>query len=219
VARRQSPDLRRRPAKREPKRRFIIYCEGAKTEPGYFTALRRHCSSVLIEIEPVGVGGEPFTVAGKAVQRAQELGLIPNDCARATDSFEEKDEVWAVFDRDAHEKFHNAVQKCQSNRVHVGRSNPCFELWLILHHEDYDKSDGRHAVQSLCEQVCAGYDKHSVKTPDCTNLMARIEAAIKRAEDQLARRKNEGEEFGCPSTTVGRLVRRILDAAVKSGRN
>ncbi|VUX47032.1 conserved hypothetical protein [Candidatus Defluviicoccus seviourii] len=213
------PNLRRRHATREPKRRFIIYCEGRNTEPAYFRALQRHCSSVLIEIEPVGVGGEPFTVAGKAVERAQELGLIPNDCARATDSFEEKDEVWAVFDRDVHEKFHNAVQKCQSNRVRVGRSNPCFELWLILHHEDYDKSDGRHAVQTRCQQVCTGYDKDRAKTPCCANLMAHVDAAIKRAEGQLARRKNDGEEFGCPSTTVGRLVQAILEAAKKSGRN
>ena len=150
---------------------------------------------------------------------AQKLGLMPNDCARATDSFEEKDEVWAVFDRDTHEKFHNAVQKCQSNGVRVGRSNPCFELWLILHRENYDKSDGRHAVQAQCERVCAGYDRHSSKTPDCSGLLAHVEAAIKRAEDQLARRKNEGEEFGCPSTTVGSLVQAILEAAARYRRS
>src|SRR5262245_10703093 len=40
MMRRPIADLQRRPAIRTPKRRFILYCEGRKTEPGYFAALQ-----------------------------------------------------------------------------------------------------------------------------------------------------------------------------------
>ncbi|HRW59145.1 MAG TPA: RloB family protein, partial [Defluviicoccus sp.] len=136
---------------------------------------------------------------------------------RGAEPFAKNDEVWAVFDVDEHPNFHNAVQRCKDNGVGVGRSNPCFELWLILHWEDYDKGDGRRTVQERCQQVCPGYDKDS-KTLDCTNLFQNVEAAIKRAEDQLARRKDQDNEFGCPSTTVGSLVQAILGAAARYRR-
>ncbi len=213
MARRKPPDLKRRSAKRAPKQRFVIFCEGEKTEPAYFEALRHHCSSSLIEVKPLPAQGVPDTLTKSALEKAKQLRR------KTTDSFEQRDEIWAVFDRDEHPKFDEAVQRCESNGVGVGRSNPCFELWLILHHQNFDRPDGRHAVQAHCERVCAGYDKHSSKTPDCSGLPAHVDAAIKRAEDQLARRKNEGEEFGCPSTTVGRLVQAILEAAEKSARN
>ena len=213
MARRESLDLKRRAAKREPKRRFVIFCEGAKTEPAYFNALRKHCSSALIEVKPLPAQGVPDTLTKNAVAEAKRLRR------KSTDSFEQRDEIWTVFDRDEHPKFDEAVQRCESSGVAVCRSNPCFEVWLILHHEDYDRPDGRHAVQAYCEKVCAGYDRHTSKTPDCSGLLAHVEAAIKRAGDQLARRKNEGNEFGCPSTTVGRLVQAILEAAKKSGRS
>lgn len=211
MARREPPDLKRRAGKREPKRRFVIFCEGAKTEPAYFTALKKRYPQ--IEIVLMKDHGVPDTLARMAVEQAKRLRR------EGTNSFEQRDEIWAVFDRDQHPKFDEAVQRCESNRVGVGRSNPCFELWLILHHQDYDKPDGRHAVQAHCERVCDGYDKHSSKTPDCSGLLAHVEAAIKRAEDQLARRKNEGEEFGCPSTTVGNLVQAILEAAARYRRS
>lgn len=160
-----------------------------------------------MEVVPFPAQGVPDTLTKNVVVEAKRL-------RKSQDTFEKRDEVWAVFDRDIHPKFDEAIQRCESNGIGVGRSNPCFELWLILHHEDYDKSDGRHSVQAQCERVCAGYDKHT-KGLDCSDLLQHVEAAIKRAEDQLARRKNEGEEFGCPSTTVGHLVQAILDAAKK----
>ena len=34
-----APGLRRRGPLREPKRRFILYCEGRNTEPAYYQAI------------------------------------------------------------------------------------------------------------------------------------------------------------------------------------
>ena len=53
-----------------------------------------------------------------------------------------------MFDRDEHPHFDAAVELCKAHHIGVGRSNPCFELWLILHERDYDRYDHRHAAQA-----------------------------------------------------------------------
>ena len=211
MARRRASRLKRRRFTREPKRRFIIYCEGARTEPAYFDALRQARSSALIEIETVPASGVPYTIAKSAKERARSMGLGRQP--KALNSFEEHDQVWAVFDRDKHPRFKEAIALCEAGRVEVGRSNPCFEVWLILHEEDYDKPGDRHTVQARLAVLRPEYDKKGAKTPNCTDLVARVEEAERRADTQLARREDEGEPYGDLSTTVGRLTRAIRDAA------
>ena len=128
------PALKRHRPKREPKRRFIIFCEGKKTEPAYFAALRNECAGAQIEVETIPGVGVPHTVAKSAAERARELALRRR---QAPNSFEENDQVWAVFNRDLTPHFEEAVGLCERNRIGVGRSNPCFEAWLILHVEDF----------------------------------------------------------------------------------
>lgn len=212
MARRTTPKLKRGRYRREPKRRFTIYCEGKKTEPAYFAALRRAYSSALIEVNAIPAAGVPYTLASRAVERARALGLTRRS-RRSLNFFEEGDEVWAVFDRDDHPRFNEAVALCETMGVGVARSNPCFELWLILHIEDFDKPDGRAAVQTHLQKLRPEYNRRRSKTPDCDDLVTKAEDAERRAEVQLARRVNEGASHGRPSTTVGRLIRAILEAA------
>jgi hypothetical protein len=212
MASRRTPSLRRGRHQREPKRRFIIYCEGAKTEPNYLAALRRSCSGALIEVETIPGAGVPFTIAESAADRSRKLGLSTKR-RKVLNSFEEGDQVWAVFDRDEHPRFNEAVALCEKNRVGIGRSNPCFEVWLILHLEEYDKPDGRHAVQAYLRSIRPEYEPDGAKTPNCADLVTRVDQAERRAEAQLIRRESEGSPYGPPSTTVGCLIRAILDAA------
>ena len=94
----------RRKARLEPRRRFILFLEGRKTEPAYFDALKRACRSALIEID-------------------------------------------------------------------------------------------------------------GPKTPDCEDLIRRVEDAERRGDEQLRRREEEDNAFGNPSTTVGQLTTAIREAA------
>lgn len=212
---RRPPDLRRRRYRREPKRRFVLVCEGKNTEPAYFAALSRVWSSALIEVKTIAAVGVPYTVACSAVDWAQSLGLAARS-RKALDSFEEGDEVWAVFDRDEHPRFDEAVALCQEQGVGVARSNPCFELWLIMHDEDFDKPDGRHAVQAHLQKLRPEYDKKGPKKPDSSALVAKVEEAEARAKAQLLRRAKERSPYGRPSTTVGHLTQAIREAAERS---
>ena len=165
---------------------------------------------IEIKIHP-GVG-VPYTIAEKAVEHARELGLDPRS-RRKRDSFEDHDQVWAVFDRDEHPRFKEAVELCRNKGVGVGRSDPCFELWLILHECDYDRQNNRHEVQAELRRLRPEYEIDGAKTPDCEDLIARVEDAERRAEKQLHRREEEDRPFGNPSTTVGQLTGAIREAA------
>ena len=205
-------DFQRRKPRREPKRRFYIFCEGKNTEPTYFAAVKVACAKALIEIKTYSGVGVPATIAAKATELSHSLGVSPKS-RRRRNSFEEKDEVWAVFDKDDHPNFDNAVAQCSQAGVGVGRSNPCFEVWLILHEGEYDRPDGRSAVQAMLEKLRPEYDRHGAKTLDCTDLVSRLEEAEDRAKVQLARREEEGAPYGAPSTTVGNLTGAIRKAA------
>ena len=98
---RRTPNLKRgQGTSGEPKRRFILFCEGKNTEPAYFRAIERVCTSAQIEVQVEPAAGVPYTIAEKAVARAKSAGLAPR--SRRVNSFEESDQVWAVFDRDEH---------------------------------------------------------------------------------------------------------------------
>jgi RloB-like protein len=211
------PILNRRRHRREPRKLFIIYCEGQKTEPAYFAALKRACADALIEIETVPNAGVPYTLARSAADRARELGLSHRS-RKALNSFEEGDEVWAVFDRDEHPRYREAVGLCVDVGVKVGRSDPCFELWLILHEGDFDRPADRHAVQARLRELRPEYDPSRGKTPHCLDLIAQVEEAERRGEAQLQRRANEGNAYGNPSTTVCRLTIAIREAAKQARR-
>ena len=183
-----------------------------KTEPFYFAAIQRVCARAQVEIETHGGVGVPFTIAEKAVERAKALRLGPR-VRRKKDSFEEGDQVWAVFDRDEHPRFADAVNLCNAHGVRVGRSNPCFELWLILHEQEYDKTDDRHKLQALLKDLRPEYDPDGAKTPDCDDMIAHVEVAEQRADAQLRRREDEDNRFGNPSTTVGELTAAIREAS------
>ena len=155
--------------------------------------------------------GDPMRIAKRAITRARELGLTPRR-RRRKDLFEKGDQVWAVFDRDEHPGFDEAVTLCAQNGVCVARSDPCFELWLVLHKDDYDKACTRYDVQKELASLCPEYDKGGAKTPDCDDLVQRVEEAEHRAEAQLRRRVEVGEPHGNPSTTAGRLTRAIREA-------
>ena len=203
--RRRIPDLKRRGPLHEPKQHFVLFCEGKKTEPAYFNAIKRCCGNTLIAVEIVEDAGVPKTIAKRAVKEAKRR-------RRKRDSFEEDDEIWAVFDRDQHPDFKNAVQRCEQHDIGVARSDPCFELWLILHERDYDRSCNRWDVQKDFEDLRPEYDRSGSKTPDCDDMVRRVEEAEERAEAQLRRREEQGAPFGNPSTTVFQLTRAIRDA-------
>ncbi len=198
--------LRRDKPELDPKRRFTIYCEGKNTEPGYFEAIRRiHRNSLLVIHPDVGV---PKTIAERAVRELKQ-GRPARERRRRKSQFAARDEVWAVFDRDEHPGFEDAIRRCQQNRIRVGASNPCFELWLVLHDQDYNAPVRSDQIQSILSQIRPEYRRRRSKVLDFDALVLRVIDAEGRAERQLELRKSVGDPFGNPSTRVGKLTSSI----------
>ncbi len=84
-------------------------------------------------------------------------------------SFEENDEIWVVFDRDDPPRFEETIALCKSHRIKIGRSNPCFEVWLILHIQEYNQIRPSNQVQALLRKLRPEYDKSGAKKSIVTN--------------------------------------------------
>jgi len=211
MAKRRTGTIKRRGSKRDPKVRFTLFCEGRNTEPAYFSAIRKTYTNALVSIEIRPGIGVPLTIAREALKYAKTKGLVQGG-RRGQNLFEREDEVWAVFDRDDHEGYEEAVNLCKENGIGVARSNPCFEIWLILHERDHDRPDDRYQVQKELQRLRPEYARAGTKTPDCEEMMARIRDAEKRGHMLLRRREEERKPYGRPSTTVGHLTRAIREA-------
>lgn len=202
-------NLKRGRPDRKPKRIFHLFCEGANTEPRYFRAIEKAYPGVVVDIDPRT--GVPQTVAAYAVEHARTTGIAPKR-RKPKNSFARKDQVWAVFDKDQHPGYREAVALCERSNVGVARSDPCFELWLVLHERDYDAPCTSSGIQAELGQRRPEYDRQGAKTVDSADMVKRLNDAEQRAETQLQRRDDEGCPYGNPSTTVGRLTRAIRDA-------
>ena len=192
MAKRRTGRIRRRGSQREPKVRFILFCEGRNTEPAYFSAIKKKWTGALLEIKIHRGVWVPITIAQQATKFAKVEGLARN-IRRRRNSFEEKDQVWAVFDRDEHERYEEAVLSCEANGIGVARSNPCFEVWLVLHEQDYDRPDDRHQVQNELQGLRPEYEQGGAKLPNCEEMVDRVKDAEERGEALCRRREDEGD--------------------------
>lgn len=101
------------------------------------------------------------------------------------------DRVWCVFDIDINYNNNNAVQskiaeiqKAKSysdkNKIRLGMSNPCFELWYLLHFE-YTTANMKSypEVQKRLNRYIIDYDK----TKDVYSLLKdKTDTAIKNSK-------------------------------------
>ena len=217
MAKRRTGRIGRRGPRREAKARFVLFCEGRNTEPAYFAAIKKVWTGALISVESRRGVGVPITIAQSAVEFARSEGLTRR-ARRRRNLFEEGDEVWAVFDRDEHERYEEAIGLCETNGIRVARSNPCFEVWLILHERDFDRPDDRHEVQRKLQRLRPEYNAARAKVPDCEEMVVRVMDAEERGEVLHRRREDEGAPHGRPSTTVGNLTRAIRRADCRARR-
>ncbi len=156
--------------------------------------------------------GAPITIAEHAVEFAGGKRSKRGNRGERN-SFEERDQIWAVFDRDEHERYDEAVRLCEENGVRIARSNPCFEVWLILHERDYHRPDDRKEVQNELRRLRPEFSAKGAKIPNCDEMVERLLEAEKRGRELCLRREEEGEPHGRPSTTVGELTKAIREMA------
>jgi hypothetical protein len=188
-----NPNFRRKAPFRDPKRLIFILCEGKETEPNYFKAIRAKKQRCNFKIEiPKNVNG---TNPKKLLQYGKELKKDdPNDI------------VWCVFDHDERPYLNEIIQKMKNAGLEVAFSNPCFELWFLLHYT-YSSSNltSEQAKNELKKKYINDYDKsmsgiYSILEPHQHAAMFAAEQLRKYHSD------NNNDEMSNPSTNVDKLV-------------
>jgi hypothetical protein len=193
----------RRPARgaatRYPKRRLLLVCEGEVTEPEYFRGFERWVRNSTVEILFADDHGVPLTLVEQADRRNQQAN---ERARRERDSYIRYDEVWCVFDVDDHPRLNEAAQRAQAQGIELAVSNPCFELWLLLHFRESPGARHRHDLQHMLADFLPKYDKHL----DFAMLQNGIPDASRRAMRLDQDAEEEGESGRNPTTGVYRLA-------------
>lgn len=121
-------------------------------------------------------------------------------------------EHWLVFDDDRRPGTRDVVSEAAAAGIRVAVSNPCFELWLLLHHQDQTANMGAEAAQRAWRDV-AGPGKDIVAT-DLDDLVERLPDACRRAQALDRKHAQDGSpEASNPSSGVWRLIARLDELA------
>lgn len=114
----------------EPKTmpKIAIFCEG-ETELEYLKAFVAYLSledRVDLQCSAVKDPGAAFKSIASKMLWDRQVGTCPWR------------DVWMVFDRDSHARYHEAYDLVQHFPfMHLANTNPCFEYWLLLHEPNF----------------------------------------------------------------------------------
>lgn len=125
------------------------------------------------------------------------------------------DELWLVLDvdhwadADHVQTFRDVCSEALRKGYQLAHSNPCFELWLLLHLIDLDESRDLPScadVKALLKQQLGGYGKNRISQENFPPET--IKSALRRAE--CLDRKPDDRWPQCTGTHVYRLVKKLV---------
>lgn len=177
-------------------RRFLLVCEGEETEPNYFEALKNTLPTNMIKIDIHGEGKNTLALVNCAIKK------------RITDV-----EKWVIFDKDdcPDKDFNAAIKLAEKNDIKCAWSNQAFELWFILHFEDFASGLHRNTYKEKISSSLKKYD-NKFKYEKNMNMYELLQKygdekkAITRAKKLREKQENKNYATHNPCTTVDILV-------------
>lgn len=193
---------------RDSRVRFLIVCEGEKTEPYYFEALIKDRSSTVRDVSVKGEGCATIALVKRSLEIKKEL-----EKANAM----RFDRVWTVFDKDDFNDFNDAIDLAKKYGFKTAWTNEAFELWYYLHFEYLDTAISRHDYIQKLQNVLRkklndkNY-KYEKKARNTYNLLQKYgsEDLAKRYARKL-RKLHKGDDYANqkPRTEVDLLVEEL----------
>jgi RloB-like protein len=195
----------RRIGKKTPNFLYIAVCEGSNTEPRYLKDFAIDKGNGLVSIQTIEGAGVPVTIVNEAIRvKAETIGTMSKN------GFSQYLEVWAIFDIDDHPNVKQAINKARANGIRVARSNPCFEIWPLLHLESQQAHIDRRVLQKKLERVMPSYKKRKGKMIDYDKIKKYYDLAKDRASSQLREHNRAGAPYSNPSTNIYLLLNNII---------
>lgn len=195
--------FRRQYGRRPKKYTYLIITEGECTEPQYLNEVsQKYRNRIYAQVR--GEGKSPKSLLEKCL-RLQDEGIY--------------DEKWIVFDRDnwTHDEIHQTIRRAQANDINVAISNQSFEIWFILHFENFTARWNRNQYASKIEDLInrnssirsSHYNRSNIQ-PIIEILLSNTKSAITNARRLVA----EYQPMNClvenPSTTIHFLVKSMV---------
>ncbi|MBN1330249.1 MAG: RloB domain-containing protein [Candidatus Heimdallarchaeota archaeon] len=188
--------------------KILLICEGQKTERIYFGRYRARNNGLEILTPKTNVT-DPKNLVKFALSQIKKYGI----------DFQYGDQVWCVFDADKNtlQNISDANKLAQKNNINLCLSNPCFELWYLLHYIYYDQ---KISTVDLLETLTK-YILNYTKSKDYfDNLANNRNNAIKNAIRLNKKHSDLGIELlslaSNPSTLVVQIVQNILEIFSKN---
>jgi hypothetical protein len=189
----------REQSRRKEQVRILLVCEGSKTEPNY-----------LIEFFKLDGGGrvEPYATRDHGTAPTTLLNQAKEILSRDPDF----DLAFVVGDRDEFPDFlqaRNAAGQIKSSpKIKYVFSDPCFELWFLLHFELHDAPVARNDVCKKLGEHVRGYDKGCLTM--ARDLYPLTDVAI--GNSKALRERLGTVDATCPSTLVDMLIEEVREA-------
>ena len=204
--RNNSDYFRRQTKTRETRKRFLIVCEGEKTEVNYFKAFD---VPKTIEVTVRGEGKNSLSLVNKAIQIIDNL--------KKDDSF---DQIWCVFDKDncSKEQFNQAEGLAKQKNIKIAYSNEAFEIWFILHFQYLDIATSRSKYPKILTTQMKKYgllneqEKYEKNREDMYEKLKPYQTTAITNAAKLIQDRDEAKKHpfdANPSTTVHELVQEL----------
>lgn len=193
--------------------RHLIVCEGEKTEPFYFKGMRDALKPEFrnrIHIVVKGTGLHTVDLFDYALRESRLSGGY--------------DHVWLAYDRDDFDlrEFDSVVGKCaqssdETTAFHALWSNPCFEVWMLLHF-GYTTAEMTSAEALAKTDAAFRRELNRPYSKTAGGLFGEIQSRLHMAEENVDRLRTWHESQGAyspsamnPGTTIPEITRKLSE--------
>lgn len=176
-----------------------VFTEGRITEPQYVKVLKGIYRGVNVQVIDRYAGSPPEVLVKKALEYQRNI-----------DKHNPKyDEIWCLFDRNEHLNIEIAIQNARKNNIKTAMTNPCFELWLVLHQENRSGHVSKESIQKRSQALGITEGKHLSETGKKL-FYEKYDDAKNRAQ-RLEKQHigNGSKSWENPSSQVWRFVDRL----------
>ena len=169
---------------------IVIATEGEKTEKKYFEEMvsSKYYNNSRVKILVL----EKEDASASAPEHVlEEISKFEKEY-----EFEEEDKWWLVIDVDrwGEKKLSQVARKCAQKDYNLAVSNPCFEIWLLLHLKSLDeyspsvleefsenkKTGTRNRIDSEILDILGEFNKSDLKVE---HFLPELDKAIQRAKE------------------------------------
>lgn len=191
--------------------RFLIICEGERTEPDYFRSLAKDPRYPSVRDAIIkGLGQSTVMLVRHAAKIRRKME------SEARYPF---DSVWVVFDEDDNPYFNESVLLAQRLGLKAAWSNEAFELWYLLHFAYLDTAISRQAYFSKIGNILRPKLRHQRYEYHYKKNDTRFYAILQKYGDENLAKKSaarlrsrySGNDYSRhkPCTTVDLLVNEL----------